>query len=595
MLCCLPIVLYAQSVEDILADIYESLAEEGITADWEDLSQDLYELHQHKMNINTVSVEDLQRLRFLSPMQIDDILYYVDKHPMADICELQLISSLRDYEIRNLSYFLVAEKSDGKDTFYPKDIFRYANHELTLRTDVRNAENFTGDPLYANWRYRFNYRNKVQAGFTVLRAPNQPWKELNYGGYIQVRDLIPHVKTLVLGNFEGQFGQGLVLGQTVHRGKSAYFLTTSNGTEGVKKYSSVSPSYDYLHGVAATLNFGPVDITTLYSLRKEKTLWHHVAGLNTTYRGHCFQVGLTALEDIYHTDSTYTSFGVNGRFVKGKWDVFGEVAASYDAGTNRQTSASRWGVATLLGLRVTPIQDLSFLVQYRYFSPTYHNRYAYAFAESTKVNDENGLFIGTEIRLVPKWIFSLYADGFRFADVKYGIHHPSTGWDVFAQAEYETTSQMNMFWKFRAKRKGEKNTYSLRYQYTWEDAGWHLRTQVDGSLVKGDSTSLTWGVSVYQDICYTFRQVPITLQLRLQGFDIRNWDNRVYVYENDVLYASTNRAVYGRGGLCYLNMRYKIKDWLSVYLKVSEVVYHPQWESQQRNRTDVHLLFRFAL
>mgnify|MGYP003304697464 CR=1 FL=1 len=67
--------------------------EEGIITDWEDLSQDLYELHQHKMNINTVSVEDLQRLRFLSPMQIDDILYYVDKHPMADICELQLISS----------------------------------------------------------------------------------------------------------------------------------------------------------------------------------------------------------------------------------------------------------------------------------------------------------------------------------------------------------------------------------------------------------------------------------------------------------------------------------------------------------------------
>lgn len=577
-----PLTLAAQSVTDIIADIYEQVAENG--GDLENLSQQFMALYEHKINVNTASFEDLQQLRFLTDLQIDNILLYVDKHPMESIYELQLVPGLRDYEVRNLSYFLTAEPVHKQEKIYAKEVFHLAKHELSLRTDARNIENYTGDPFYGNLRYRFNYQNKIQAGITFQRGAGEDWKNLHYGGFVELKQISPHLKSLNVGNFQAQFGQGLVLGEDMHQGKSSYIMSSTTAPEGIHKYGSVSDNYDYLHGLGATFNLGPVDLTALYSIKREDSLWHHVAGLNATYRRQHLQVGLTALGDIYTKDSLYFTTGLNAKYKRGWWEVFGEVALQNTLG---------WG--TIVGTKLTPLEGLGLHAFYRYYAPTYHNRYAQSFAETSQVNDENGFYIGSEIRLIPRWRLSFYADGFRFAGLKYGIPEPSTGWDMLAQADWETSDAINMYWKARARRKYITDTYSLSYRFNWDHGGWHLRTQADGTLCNKPERGLTWGVSILQDIHYTFSTVPIALQLRLQGFDIRQWDNRVYIYENDVLYAASIPATYGRGGRCYLNFRYRICKELSLYLRVSETVYHPDWDGQQPNRTDVHFMFRARL
>ncbi len=233
-----------QSVNDIIADIYEQVVEYG--GDLENLNQDFMELYEHKININTATAEDLQRLRFLSSKQIDNILLYVDQHPMADIAELQLIPDLRAYEVRNLRYFLVAGPAARQQTFYAKEVFRFAKHELTLRTDARNIENYKGDPFYGNFRYRFNYKNRVKAGLTLQRGAGEDWNRMHYGGFVELNHIAPHLKTLTLGNFHGQFGQGLVLGEELHMGKSSYIIPLPK----VQK--------DYINTVH------PATITTIY-------------------------------------------------------------------------------------------------------------------------------------------------------------------------------------------------------------------------------------------------------------------------------------------------------------------------------------------
>jgi len=582
----MPVWAQAQTVNDIIADIYEQVAEYG--GNLENLSQDFMEIYQNKINVNTATAEDLERLRFLSDKQIDNILLYVDKHPMVDIAELQLVPGLRDYEVRNLSYFLVAGPATQQQTIYAKEVFKYAKHEITLRTDARNIENYKGDPFYGNLRYRFNYKDQVKAGITLQRGAGEDWKNLHYGGFVELNRISPHLKTLTVGNFQGQFGQGLVLGEDAHAGKSSYILSSTNGPEGLHKYSSVSEDYDYLHGVGATLHFGGVDVSALYSIKqeekKEDKWWHHVVGGNVTYRERYWQVGLTAKSDICKTDSAQTAFGANFRWKKGIWDVFAEAAASYD---------TIWGWGTVAGTRIYPVEGVGLQILYHYYSPTYHNEHAQSFAETSKVNDENGVYLGTEIKLIPKWRLSCYWDMFYFSGPKYGIPKPSMGWDGMLQADFETTELINMYWKARAKRKGETDTYSLRYQFNWDQGGWHLRTQLDGTLVNKTERGLTWGASVFQDVHYHFAKVPITLQLRLQAFDIRQWDNRIYIYENDVLYSFNMPASYGIGGRAYLNFRYQICKQFAMYLRVSETVYHPDWEKAKKpTRTDVHLLLR---
>lgn len=589
--------LQAQSLDDIIADIYAQLSETE-DVDYEDLLSELMDQASNPINLNSAVYEDLARLRFLSDSQIDAILLYVHKHPMAEMYELQLLPGFRDYEIRNLSYFVRVEPVEKQDKLYFREVFHYAKHEITLRADARNMENYTTDPFYAQLRYRFNYKNRVQFGLNLKRPTGAPFREMEYGTYLQLNN-IGHLKTFVAGNFQGQFGMGLVLGQPFHMGKSVYLLSTANGTEGVRKFSSASSSFDYLHGAAATFRLGMVDVTALYSLRQENdTLWHHLVGANATLTHNRFRLGFTALENIWAPDSAQACFGLNARFNAGRMDFSGEIAAS---------QASEWGFAGSFTACFTPVDGLGIMALYRYYSTEYRNRYAYGFSETSKISDENGFYVGFDVNLLRQWRFMLYADGFRFAGTKFGIPYPSSGYDILTRVSYFTSPEISMNWKLRARSKAQKDTYGLCYQLLYESGGWRLKTQLDANLVVRDTTvysvadnpRLTWGASIIQDVQYTFPSVPLTLQFRIQAFDILNWDNRVYAYENDVLYAFSVPATYGRGGRAYLNLRWKVLDQLSIYCRLSETLTaSPSSSSSAQNllsRTDVHLLLRINL
>ena len=226
-------------VEDVLEDIFNQLSEDGDLA-YEDIEEELLSIAENPMDLNEVTGEDLSRLMFLSDEQIDAILMYQYQHGFKELYELQLIDCLKDYEIRNLLPFVEVKgerlEVKGKEMYF-REVFHYAKHEMTLRLDARNVEDFVGDPMYGKLRYRFNYQNRVQAGVTLDRATGVPWEKINYGGYIQLKDVGP-MKTVVAGNYQASFGYGLVVGSPFKRGKSAYIQSTATTDEGLKKFSS---------------------------------------------------------------------------------------------------------------------------------------------------------------------------------------------------------------------------------------------------------------------------------------------------------------------------------------------------------------------
>ena len=225
-------------VEDVLEDIFNQLSEDGDLA-YEDIEEELLSIAENPMDLNKVTGEDLSRLMFLSDEQIDAILMYQYQHGFKELYELQLIDCLKDYEIRNLLPFVRVDslevqefRSSGGEKMYFREVFYDAKHEMTLRMDARNIEDFEGDPMYGKLRYRFNYRNRVQAGVSVLRrqgdeAIRQEGERWDYGGYIQLKDIGP-MKTVVAGNYQASFGYGLVVGSPFKRGKSAYIQSTAH-------------------------------------------------------------------------------------------------------------------------------------------------------------------------------------------------------------------------------------------------------------------------------------------------------------------------------------------------------------------------------
>ena len=586
---CMAIAMHGQTVhvEEVLEDVFNQLAEES---DWsyEDIEEELLSIAENPMDLNQVTGDDLSRLMFLSDEQIDAILMYQYQHGFKELYELQLIDCLKDYEIRNLLPFVrVGEEAMRREVYF-REVFRYAQHETTLRVDARNMEDYQGDPMYGKLRYRFNYQNRVQAGVSIVRRVSDKISGLekerwDYGGYIQLKDIGP-MKTIVAGNYQANFGYGLVVGSPFKRGKSAYIQSTATTCEGLKKFSSVGDSYNYFHGVGATARIKWAEVSAFYSLRQEKEeAWQHVVGVNATAKWKKLKVGVTGVETLGllgdeakgERDMGYgqLAMGANVRYNWGKVDLWGEVATSH---------TEQWGWGTIIGLRVNPISDLNLLAIYRYYSPEYDNVYANALSSKTRVYDEHGGYLGIEYNRLRNWQLSVFGDVWK------------EGYETMAQADFVPQKDYRMHMRIRAKSKNEIDTYSARWNGMWDLGSWRLKTQVDANMVYAKE-KWSYGWSVFQDVEYRFVRVPIVLQLRAQAFDAREWNNRVYMYENDVLYAYAIPFVYGLGGRFSLNARYKINDTFALYLRVSETLYQEAWAAahkKQNTRTDVHALLR---
>ena len=630
------------NIDEVILDIYNAVTEFG-EVDYEQLQTDLYTLHESPIDLNNTSDEELTQLYFLSPQQIDAILAYAYRHPFESLYELRLIPELADYEIRDLLPFvqITNHQSPITNELYAKEVFAKAHHEIITRIDARNIEAYEGtDPIYTQFRYRFDFRRRVIFGVQLRRPAGGFARDLQYGAYLQLNDIAPHLHTLVAGNFQASFGQGLVLAPVFHAGKSMYVTSIGQQREGLRYYSSVDGQG--LHGAGAALRWEwnkttRLDVSALYSMRRANdSTWHHLLGANLTLRHKKLQVELTAIENIWsdsihpYTNAKYNRhyfrgrnqavIGASFRYNHGWFDMFGEVATAqnneHSPISNNQSpiTKSHWGFGTIIGSRFYPTNGVSLIALYRYYSPYFDNALGYAFSETSRIGDENGGYIGFDITRLRNWRFIGYGDIFYFSGYKYGLGDATRtlGYDAMAEIQYHQSPMTNHQWSLslraRARKKGA-STYSVRATFDWQRNGWSLRTTADANLTNQESTitnqqSIPYGVSIAQDIAYDFQspmtnhQLPIRLRLRLQAFDAREWKNRIYLYEHDVLYAFSIPAVYGRGGRAYLCLRWQIIPQLALYFRASETVYARKWaaaHSRPLTRTDLHLLLRVSL
>ncbi len=620
----------------IIEDIYSSLTEDGRDVDFEELETDLMQLHENPINLNAATEEDLRKLRFLGDEQIDDILLFAYRHPFLDIYDLRMIYGLADYEIRNMIPFIYIAPVEKPQPFYWKEMWHYARHEVDLRLDARNIENKGKDPFYTSVKYRFQYKNKVDAGLVMERDNGEPFYVKGktygadfYGGWLQIED-VWKFKKISLGDYRVSFGQGLVLNTNMNYGGKAEYLLHKGFKDGGLQRKSSSAEYDFLRGAGATLNFGKVYLTALYSARKldgnvkdgvfssvlktgyhrtenelhnKRSVWQQVAGINLTVKLRYARLGITASENILGDTLRSNPNYYNQNFFQGKrqfsagfnykWFIrncylFGEIATAQN---------TTWGLANITGLRYTPTNGVSLSAIYRYYSRYYDNMLASALSESSRLNDEQGAYIGFDLTNIRRLRIAGYVDFFYFKYPKYRINYnPSYGFDTYLTFEFRPKEEIKMQWSYKGKIKGDKSKYSLRYTLDAQAGNWIFRTCLEGNLAKQKTVSPTFGGLVYQQVEYHASRVPLVVQGRVEGFYAVDYDNRFFAYENDVLYAFSIPQMYGSGGRWFLNFRYQITKNVSIYLKASQSIFSDETMEKQsltsRTRTEVHSMLR---
>ena len=139
----LPLLVFSQNtdrdIEQIIENITDYMSEddEGQSIDIDILYDDLTYFYTNKINLNTATKEQLQRLQFLSDIQIENILRYVyTANQMQTIYELQLIDGLDYFALQLLLPFVCVQTTTADaNKWIVKDVFSRIKHEIFARTD----------------------------------------------------------------------------------------------------------------------------------------------------------------------------------------------------------------------------------------------------------------------------------------------------------------------------------------------------------------------------------------------------------------------------------------------------------------------------
>ena len=60
---------------------------------------------------------------------------------------------------------------------------------------------------------------------------------------------------------------------------------------------------------------------------------------------------------------------------------------------------------------------------------------------------------------------------------------------------------------------------------------------------------------ILQEAGFTLKNTPVSIWMRYCLFGTDNWDTRIYVYENDLLYNFSIPALYGEGSRSYIMVK----------------------------------------
>ena len=598
-----------RSYVDHILSLTEALAEQE-AMDIEELEASLRELAENPINLNNTDSRTLERLFFLSDDQITNILLYVWHHPMQSLSELRMVYGIDDYTLRCMLPFVYVEAREKQDESTVRDWFSRSRHEVTMRLDGRNLTTFTSDPIYASLRYKLNASNRVFIDVAAKRDAGEKFSARSRCGIaVEVRDINfdknGRFKLInaVIGDYRPSFGMGLAVNSGSTYGKSVYASKIGFMPQGLRRYSGTSS--DFYRGAGFSVEMDKnYNISAFYSLRSpDSTFYHNTIGLNFSYNKDRLSLGLTVVDDILSDSLRISNTYYNANYFRGNNQFTASLNARYAfrrvflLGEAAVSQNNIWGAAVIAGVRYVPLQDVSLMALYRYYSPHYDALNANTFAETSRPNDEHGGYVGADISALRNWHFSLYADLFAFQGPKYGIRDASLGYDWQALAEFSPSKKFAITAKLRGRRKGTTDTYSARLYGINTIHNWSFRTEADMSVCSDvGQKNVTYAGLVFEQVEYGFSTIPMVLQGRVEAFYITDWRNRIYIYENDVLYAFSIPAQYGTGIRTFLNWRYHISEHFALYLRVSDTYYFKQWAESRnltsRHRPDVHLLLK---
>jgi hypothetical protein len=497
---------------DFLEELY--MTEDADPASIEQLYDDLSYISERPFNLRTVTRKELERLPFLSSIQIENLLYYVYRFDLVDIYELKNVKSL-DFVTINLLLPFVYVGEAKKTPLNLKNTLPHVKHDVILRTGytlqqkagykksteedkaARPNKYYLGNPYYMSLRYGFRTNDDIQFGFAGEKDAGESFWNKHHKGFdhytfnlnLKNRGIL---EDLHIGDYRLSFGQGLAMNTNFIMGKTTFITNIAQMNEGIKRHATTDEN-NYFSGAAASLKINNLQFTcfgshrlhdanadsltvfsfkndgynrTLNDMEKRNSATVNTGGGHIRWRTESVNIGLTAVyysfagkqlnpkrqpyNIFYLRAKDFFNTGINYG-MHGKWFAFqGETAIDRNS-----------KFATVNNLLLNPSSLFDLAISYRSYARDYNAFYARAFSESSTVSNESGFYFGWKIYLSTCWELSGYIDCFKFPWFKYGIDSPSEG----SESVQKMTFKPNDKWELQARHKYKSKSKNKNKDY----------------------------------------------------------------------------------------------------------------------------------
>lgn len=591
----------------------------------------------HPLDLNTVGAEELKLFPFLSALHVGQFIRYRQQAGrLVDVHELQAVPGWDLATIRELLPYVTVHNRENADTW--KSLLREGEHLLQLRWSRTlqkargyqrlDGSRFAGDANALLLRYQYRHSQGLQyglvadkdAGEALLQKGRATPDFYAFHVFKRGRGL---VRSLALGDYTVNIGQGLVHWQALAFGKSPEVMAIKRQGPVLRPYASAG-EFHFLRGAGITLGKGPWEATFFaarqrihantgrneqgtailssfvpsglhrtaseYDNRKAVGQW--TAGGAVQYRKGGFQSGFHGVAyrfdlpverraepyNLYGPRGTsFYNFGIDYSFTYRNLHLFGEGAI------DRQRKGALVSGA-LLSLH--PAVDLSLLG--RWIHKGYTAIAANAFTESSTATNEQGMYMGLQWRPFNRLRVSAYADLFRWPWLRFRVAAPGSGADYLLQLQYRPSRTAEAYLLLRSETRPAKfpgpdavlhavmtrQRNLVRMQWSQAlDERWQLRFRAEGGRVAHPlQGNPQFGTLFFADGRYRW-QKGAAIDARLSWFTTDD-AVRIYAYEQDVLFGYSIPGWSGRGMRGYATVRVPWGRYCTFWLRVAHTRYH---------------------
>jgi hypothetical protein len=600
----------------------------------------LAQYQRQPIDLNKADVQELEGLGMFTALQISALKDYIKIFgPIENIYELQAIPLWYPELIRSvLPYVSIGSTTNTTTSLFNRlkkgryqfllHISQIAEASKGFQSQQNANDHFAGSAQHVSLRFTYQYKNLLEYGIVADKDAGEKWFGKKSGAgfdfhsaHLFIRKL-GVIKTLAIGDFTVNMGQGLIHWQSLAFGKGAAISGIVRQSDIFRPYHSFAET-NFHRGLAIGIGKGKWEGGLFFSKkaidankvidslnnREEAVTAFQTSGLHRTpgeladkgsikqmvaggsikYRQTNWQVGIQAIRQQFNLplqkgDAPYQLYQFEGkklnsmsadyRYRKGNLLLFGEVAYA------NKNWANLHGVL----LSVASKADLSMI--YRHFNPAFQSFQSRAFSENSKVNNETGFYCAVDLRPESHWQILAYIDFFRFPWLKYRVNSPSSGQEQQIQLIYRPNKKTEWYIRYKRELKAINEndgsvviTYpenvlrrNLRMHLNFSiSSDWELRCRAEWVLVKQNLEKQ--GFAWYTALHYHPMMKPYSANFRILFFDTDDYDTRIYAYENDVLYSYAIPVIYDKGFRYYLNLHYAINKQHGCWFRWAQTFY----------------------